>query len=64
MSESNHDTDTRKTDVAIAAESNLDREGAERGDGPDGSVTLIMSALEKMAEATDQLAQQMNEWDY
>ena len=61
MSESNHDTDRQNTDVAIAAESNLDREGAERGDGAEGSVTLIMSALEKMAEATDQLAQQMND---
>jgi tetratricopeptide (TPR) repeat protein len=61
MSESNHDTDRKHTDVAIAAESNLDREGAEHGDGSEGSVTLIMSALEKMAEATDHLAQQMNE---
>ncbi|RKZ13999.1 hypothetical protein DRQ53_04725 [bacterium] len=61
MSESNHDTDRNKTDVAIAAESNLDREGAERGDGPDVSVNLIMSALEKMASATDQLARQMND---
>lgn len=61
MSESIHDTDRRKTDVAIAAESHLDREGAARGDGPDGSVNLIMSALEKMATATDQLAQQMNQ---
>lgn len=61
MSESIHDTDRRKTDVAIAAESHLDRENAANGDGPDGSVTLIMSALEKMAQATDQLTQQMNE---
>lgn len=61
MSESNHETDRRKTDVAIAAESNLDREGAARGDGPDGSVNLIMGALEKMASATDQLAQQMHD---
>lgn len=61
MSETNHDTDNRKTDVAIAAESNLDREGAARGDGPDGSVTLIMEALEKMASATDHLAQQMHD---
>jgi tetratricopeptide (TPR) repeat protein len=61
MSESIHETDQKKADVAIAAESNLDREGAERGDGSDGSVNLIMSALEKMALATDQLAQQMNE---
>ena len=61
MSESNHETDRKNTDVAIAAESNLDREGAEGGDGSDGSVSLIMSALEKMASVTDQLAQQMNE---
>jgi tetratricopeptide (TPR) repeat protein len=61
MSESIHDTDSRKTAVAIAAESKLDREGAEHGDGTDQSVTLIMSALEKMASATDQLAKQMSE---
>lgn len=61
MSESIHDTDSRNTDVAIAAESNLEREAAERRDEPDQSVTLIMSALEKMASATDQLAQKMND---
>jgi tetratricopeptide (TPR) repeat protein len=61
MSESIHDTDSRNTDVAIAAESNLERETLERGNEPDQSVTLIMSALEKMASATDQLAQKMND---
>src|SRR6056297_1380650 len=71
MTDSKHENENHETDVAIAAQTTLDAARAARipgdGDGSDpGSdggeqVHLIMGALEKLASATDQMAQQLSE---
>ena len=53
-----------ESDVAIAAESRLDHEsGADLQDANHkvGATPLIMGALEKLASATDQMAQQIGD---